>query len=58
MSAALLKAIDDLGIADNTIVIYTHRQRPAYELLAGRRDDTVSQREEHQLGRRLPGAVR
>ena len=33
----LLKAIDDLGIADNTIVMYSHRQRPAHEHLAGRR---------------------
>ena len=33
------------------------RQRPAHEHLAGRRDDAVPQREEHQLGRRLPRAV-
>ncbi len=33
-----------------------HRQRPAHELLAGRRHDAVPQREEHQLGRRLPRA--
>ena len=32
------------------------RQRPAHELLAGRRHDAVPQREEHQLGRRLPRA--
>ena len=31
-----------------------HRQRPPHEHLAGRRDDPVPQREEHQLGGRLP----
>ena len=30
------------------------RQRPAHELVAGRRHDAVPQREEHQLGRRFP----
>ena len=38
------------------IVMYSHRQRPAHELLAGRRDDALPQREELQLGGRLPGA--
>ena len=33
-----------------------HRQRPAHELLAGRRDDAVPQREELELGGRLPRA--
>ena len=32
------------------------RQRPAHELVARRRHDAVPQREEHQLGRRLPRA--
>ena len=32
-----------------------HRQRPAHEQLAGRRDDAVPQREEHQLGGCVPG---
>ena len=32
------------------------RQRSAHELVARRRDDAVPQREEHELGRRLPGA--
>ena len=32
------------------------RQRPAHELVAGRRHDAVPQREEHELGRRLPRA--
>ena len=33
-----------------------HRQRPAHEQLAGRRHDAVPQREELELGGRLPGA--
>jgi arylsulfatase len=53
----LLKALENLGVADNTIVIYTTEQRSAHELLARRRDDAVPQREEHQLGRSVPGAV-
>ena len=32
------------------------RQRPAHELMARRGDDTIPQREELELGRRLPGA--
>ena len=32
------------------------RQRPAHELVARRRHDAVPQREEHQLGRRVPRA--
>ena len=51
----LLKALDDLGIADNTIVIYG-TDNGAHELLARRRHDAVPQREEYQLGRRLPRA--
>ena len=34
-----------------------HRQRPAHEHLAGRRHDPVPQREELELGRRLPRAL-
>ena len=34
-----------------------HRQRPAHELLAGCRHDAVPQREELQLGRRIPRAL-
>ena len=33
-----------------------HRQRPAYELMAGWCDDAVPRREEHKLGRRFPRA--
>ena len=32
------------------------RQRAAHEFVAGRRDDAVPQRKEHQLGRSLPGS--
>ena len=51
-----LQAVDDLGIGNNTIVIYTTDNGPQ-ELLAGWRDDAVQQREEHQLGRRVSRAV-
>ena len=53
-SGKILKKIDDLGIADNTIVIYTHRQRAAFQRLARCGGDALPQREELQLGRRLP----
>jgi len=49
----LLKALDDLKLADNTIVLH-NRQRSAHEHLARRGHDAVPQREKHQLGRRLP----
>ena len=52
----LLKKLNDLGIADNTIVFYSTRQRPALQHLARRRHDPVPQREEFELGRRLPRA--
>ena len=52
----LLDTLDELGIAENTIVIYTHRQRAAHEHVAGRRHDAVPEREEHELGRRVPRA--
>ena len=51
---ALLDKLDELGIAENTIVDLLDRQRAAHEQLAGRRHDPVPQREEHELGRRLP----
>ena len=53
----LLKALDDLGIAEQHDRRLHQRQRPAHEHLAGRRDDALPLREEHQLGRRLPRAV-
>ena len=51
----LLQALDELGIVDNTIVLYIYQQRSAHEHLAGRGDDPFPEREEHQLGGRLPG---
>ena len=56
-SASLLKALDDMGIANDTIVVYSSDNGPAHEHLAGRRHDLVPLREEHQLGRRLPRAL-
>ena len=53
----VLKALDDLGHRRQHVRHVPHRQRPAHELLAGRGDDAVPQREELELGRRLPRAV-
>ena len=53
----LLKKLDDLGVADDTDRHVQHRQRTAYELMARRRYDAVSQREGFQLGRRFPRAM-
>ncbi len=50
----MLDLLDELGIADDTFVHVFDRQRPASELLARCRHDAVPQREEHQLGRRIP----
>ena len=50
----MLDLLDELGLADDTFVHVLDRQRPAPEHLARRRHDAVPQREEHQLGRRLP----
>ena len=48
-----LDKLDELGIADNTIVFYSTDNGPAHEHLARCRDDAVPRREEHQLGGRL-----
>ena len=48
----LLKKIDDLGLRDNTIVIYTTDNGARNRHLAGRRIHTVSRRKRHYLGRR------
>ncbi len=51
---ALLDKLDELGIAENTIVVYSTDNGPHMNSLAGRRHDPVPEREEHELGRRLP----
>ncbi len=48
----LLKLLDDLNIADNTIVLYTTDNGAELALVARRRDDAVPRREGHHLGRR------
>jgi arylsulfatase A-like enzyme len=53
----VLKALDDLGMADDTIVMYSTDNGPHYEHLARRRHDALPQREELELGRRLSSAV-
>ena len=50
----LLDLLDKLGIAEDTFVMYSTDNGPHMNTLARRRDDAVSQREEHQLGRRVP----
>ena len=52
----LLKTLDDLGIADDTIVLYTTDNGPHMNTWPDGAHDAVPQREEHQLGRRLPRA--
>ena len=54
---ALLKHLDDIGEADNTIVDLHHRQRRRSLHLAGRRHDAVQGHQGHRLRRRLPRAV-
>ena len=53
----LLDYLDELGIAENTLRHVLDRQRPASQLMARRRHDPVPQREEHQLGRRVPDSA-
>ena len=52
----VLKAIDDEGIADNTFVMYSTDNGPHMNSWPDARDDAVPQREELELGRRLPRA--
>ena len=54
---ALLDLLDELGIAEDTIVMYSTDNGPHMNTLARWRDDALPQREEHELGRRLPRAV-
>jgi arylsulfatase len=51
----LLKTLDDLGISNDTIVLYTTDNGP-HMLLARCGDDAIPQREGHQLGRCVPRA--
>ena len=50
----MLDLLDELGIADDTFVQYSTDNGPHRNTLARRRHDAVPQREEHQLGRRVP----
>ena len=53
----MLDFLDELGIAEETLRAVLDRQRTASQFLAGWRHDPVPQREEHQLGRRVPHPV-
>ena len=52
----LLKKLDDLGVANNTIVVYTTDNGAEVMTLARWRQHPVPGREGHQLGRRLSRA--
>ena len=52
----LLDKLDELGIADNTIVMYSTDNGAEEFSWPGRRHHALPRREEHQLGRRLPRA--
>ena len=54
---SLLKALDDLGIADNTIVVYSSDNGPHMNTWPDGAMTWFRSREEHQLGRRVPRAV-
>ncbi len=53
----LLKKLDDLKVADNTIVVFTTDNGAEVMFVAGRRRHAVQGREGHELGRRLEGSV-
>ena len=53
----MLDKLDELGIADNTIVMYSTDNGPRERHLARRRQHAVPRPEGHQLGRRLARAV-
>lgn len=52
----LLKKLDDLGIADNTIVVYTSDNGNEYMSWPDSGCHAIPRRKGHQLGRRLPRA--
>ena len=43
----LLKHLEDIGEADNTIVVFTHRQRGRSVHLAGWRHDAIQEHQRH-----------
>ena len=53
----LLKAVDDLGIANDTIVVYSTDNGPHMNSWPDGAMTHVPLGKEHQLGRRLPGAL-
>ena len=53
---ALLDKLDELGIAEDTIVIYSTDNGPHMNSWPDAGDDAVPQREEHELGGRVPRA--
>ena len=52
----MLDVLDELGIADNTFVMYSTDNGPHMNTWPDGGDDAVPQREEHELGGRLPRA--
>ena len=58
MVGQMLKALDDLGLAENTIVMYSTDNGAEKFTWPDGGTVTVPRREEHQLGRRLSSPVR
>ena len=54
----ILKALDDMGVANDTIVVYTSDNGPHMNSWPDGAMTWFRSREEHQLGGRLPRAVR
>ena len=54
--AACLRKLDELGIADNTIVLYSTDNGPHFNQWPDAAITPYRGEKEHQLGRRLPGA--
>ena len=50
----VLDYLDELGIADDTFVMYSTDNGPHMNSWPDGGDDAIPEREEHQLGRRLP----
>ena len=58
MVGQLLKKLDDLGIADNTIVVWTTDNGAEVFLMARWRHHAFQRRKEYELGRRISRAMR